>query len=242
VTVLAHDDASAPRTRWFTRAQYPSAIWACVELLLALAIIAAGLTVQSLLFIFGSTPWLVAAAMLFLWWRGPGWRAIGLRRPASLTRTLALGVGVGVGYQLLGTFLVEPLVARLTSGTLPDVSQFRSLIGNKMQLAYWLAISWTLAAILEELSFRGWLMTRFAEVGHFDRRWWLVSVIATSVLFGVVHAYQSLSGIVATGLTGLLFGGLYLATGRNLWACIIAHGVLDATGFVMMYFDVYPGL
>src|SRR6185295_3681321 len=151
--------------------------------------------------------------------------------PTSLTRTLALGVTFGVGYQFLGTFLIEPLIARMTSGTLPDVSQFRSLIGNESQLVYWIAISWTLAAILEELSFRGWLMTRFAEVGFFGRRWWLVSVIATSALFGIVHAYQSLSGIVATGLTGLLFGALYLATGRNLWACIVAHGVLDTTGF-----------
>jgi membrane protease YdiL (CAAX protease family) len=184
----------------------------------------------------------VAAATLFLWWRGPGWRVIGLCRPASLTWTLTVGVVVGVGYQFLGILLIEPLIARLTSGALPDVSQFRSLIGNKIQLAYWIGISWTLAAFLEELSFRGWLMARFAEVGRFGRGWWLVGVIATSMLFGVVHAYQSLSGMIATGLTGLMFGGLYLATGRNLWACIVGHGVLDTTGFVMMYFDVYPGL
>jgi hypothetical protein len=87
-----HNGATAPRTRWLNGARYPSSIWACVELLLGLAIIAAGLKLQSLLFIFGSTPWLVAVATLFLWWRGPGWRAIGVRRPTSLTRTLALGV------------------------------------------------------------------------------------------------------------------------------------------------------
>jgi membrane protease YdiL (CAAX protease family) len=66
--------------------------------------------------------------------------------------------------------------------------------------------------------------------------------VATSVLFGVVHLYQGLSGIVATGITGLVFGGLYLASGRNLWACVIAHGVLDTAGFVMMYLGIYPGL
>ena len=215
---------------------------ASVELLLALAVIAAGLKVQIILFMFGSAPWLVAAAALFLWWRGMGWRAIGFRRPASLLRTMAVGVLVGVGYQLLGTYTVEPLIARATTGELPDVSQFRSLIGDEQQLVYRIGISWSLAALLEEISFRGWLMTRFAEVGCFARSWWVGGMLATSVLFGVVHAYQGVSGIIATGLTGLVFGGVYLATGRNLWACIVAHGVLDTTGFVMMSFGVYPGL
>ena len=43
-------------------------------------------------------------------------------------------------------------------------------------------------------------------------------------------------------MTGVLFAITYLATGRNLWAAIIAHGVLDTAGFVMMYAGVYPGL
>lgn len=214
---------------------------ACVELLLALAIMAAGLKVQIILFRFGSAPWLLAAAALFLWWRGLGWRGIGLCRPVSLSRTMAVGVLVGVGYQLLGTYAVEPLVARLTTGELPDVSQFRSLIGDERQLVYWIGLSWSLAALLEEISFRGWLMTRFAEVGRFARSSWIGGMLATSVLFGVVHAYQGVSGIIVSGLTGLVFGVVYLATDRNLWACIVAHGVLDTTGFVMMYFGVYPG-
>jgi CAAX protease family protein len=66
--------------------------------------------------------------------------------------------------------------------------------------------------------------------------------VVSSALFGLAHAYQGVSGMVATGLTGLLFAGVYLATGRNLWAAIIAHGSLDTTGFVLMYFGVYPGL
>lgn len=67
-------------------------------------------------------------------------------------------------------------------------------------------------------------------------------MLASSLLFGIVHAYQGLSGMVATGLTGLVFAAVYLATGRNLWAAIVAHGALDTAGFVMMYLGVYPGL
>jgi CAAX protease family protein len=217
-------------------------VWACIELLLALAVVAAGLKIPIILFTAGSAPWLVALAALSLWWRGPGWRAIGLARPSSVVNTITIGASVGVAYQLLGTYAVEPLIARLTSGELPDVSQFRPVIGDARRLAYWIAMSWSLGALLEELSFRGWLMTRFAELGRFRRGWWIGSLLATSVLFGAVHAYQGLSGIIATGLTGLVFGGVYLTTGRNLWACIVAHGVLDTTAFVMMYVHIYPGL
>src|SRR6476646_2396225 len=110
---MGADDRPA---RWLRPAAHPMPGLASVELLLALTVIAAGLKVQIILFMFGSAPWLVAAAALFLWWRGTGWRTIGFRRPASLIRTIAFGVLVGVGYQLLGTYAVEPLIARATTG------------------------------------------------------------------------------------------------------------------------------
>jgi membrane protease YdiL (CAAX protease family) len=115
-------------------------------------------------------------------------------------------------------------------------------VGDERLLLFWIGLSWSLAALLEELSFRGWLMVRFAELGHFGRHAWMMGLLGTSALFGAVHLYQGLSGIIATALTGLVFGTTYLATGRNLWAPIIAHGVLNTTGFTMMYFGVYPGL
>jgi membrane protease YdiL (CAAX protease family) len=243
------DHGSGPPKRWNSHAQYPSPGWAGLEVLLAhvialgpLALMAAGFELPTILFAFGTVPWSVAVAALFLRWRGLGWRDIGLGRPPSLTGTLAIGMLVGISYQFIGTYAVEPLIARLTSGRLPDVSQFRRLIGDERQLAYWVAISWTLAALLEEIAFRGWLMTRVAEIGRFDKRWWIASLLATSALFGAIHVYQGLSGMIATGLTGAVFGSLYLATGRNLWACVIAHGTLDTIGFAMIYFGVYPGL
>jgi membrane protease YdiL (CAAX protease family) len=101
---------------------------------------------------------------------------------------------------------------------------------------------WLVIAFFEEAAFRGWILTRFAELGRFSRSAWTVALVASSVLFGVIHAYQGLSGVLATGLTGLVFAVTYMATGRNLWAAVVAHGVLDTTGFVLIYSGVYPGL
>lgn len=224
------------------RGFFPRPLWACVELLVAVAIIAAGLNLQLTVFRLGSAPWLMAVGALCVWWRGPDWRAIILGSRTSIVRTLTVGILVGVAYQLLGTFAVEPIIARLTSGALPDVSAFRSLVGNEMQLAYWIALSWSLGAFVEEAAYRGWILTRFAELGQYSKATWIAGMLASSVLFGIVHLYQGVSGMLANGLTGLVFAGVYLATGRNLWAAIVAHGSLDTTGFVMMYFGVYPGL
>lgn len=236
------DDADHPTAPLVGRVRSPRPLLACVELLLAAAVIVAGFKFQVVLFMLGSAPWLMATGAVCLWWRGPGLGGIGLGSPASVPRTLAIGIMVGVGYQLFGTFAVEPLIARFTSGQLPDVSGFRSLVGDEMGLAYWIGISWSLAALVEEIAYRGWILTRFAEIGRFSRRAWVGGMLASSVLFGVIHAYQGVSGMIATGLSGLVFAGVYLATGRNLWASIVAHGIMDTTGFFMIYLGVYPGL
>lgn len=189
---------------------------------------------------FTSTPYLLAASALFLWWRGPGWRAVGLRRPERWSRALAVGAGLST-YQFASLYLVEPLIARLTTGELPDVSMFASLVGDEVQLLFWLAISWTLAAFMEEMVYRGWLTARIAELAGLSRHAWTLGIVVTSVWFGLGHFYQGAAGMIATGLSGLLFGVAYLASGRNLWVAILAHGLTDTIGFVMIYANVYPG-
>jgi membrane protease YdiL (CAAX protease family) len=216
--------------------------WSCVEVLLAVAIVVAGLKLEVVAFMFGSAPWLAAIGALSLWWRGPKPWSSERSRTSSLRRVVVIGIGVGVVYQLVGTFAVEPILARLTSGQLPDVSGFRSIVGNETQLAYWIALSWSLAAFVEEIAYRGWVLTRCAEVGRFSKGAWVGGTLASSGLFGAVHAYQGLSGVFATALTGLVFAVVYFVTGRSLWATILSHGVLNTTGFVMMYFGVYPGI
>lgn len=213
-------------------------IIAVIELIGALLIILAGLRG---LIPLSSTPLLLIYGWLMLWLRGVGWRDVGLRRPISWGRTILLGVGVGIGFQFLSLYVIEPLIARFT-GELPDVSQFAPLVGNTFFFLISLALSWTLAAFAEELAYRGYLMNRFADLIGGTRTAWVISLIVVNILFGLVHLYQGASGIIATGLSGLLFGVMYLATGRNLWAAIIAHGVNDTIGFTLIYVGKYPGL
>ena len=190
---------------------------------------------------FSSTPFLLLFGWLMLWLRGIGWRDLGLRRPASWRWTLVMGVVIGIGYQTFSLYVIEPLIARLT-GNLPDVSQFAPLVGNKFFLFISIVISWTLAAFGEELAFRGYLMNRIADLVGSSPMGWAISVTLVSALFGVVHLYQGASGMITITLTGFVLGGLYLASGRNLWLPIIVHGVNDTLGFVVIFLGKYPGL
>lgn len=211
---------------------------AAVELLLAILIIVGGLVG---IIPFSSTPFVLLFGWLMIWLRGVGWRDLGLRRPTSWRSTLLLGVAIGVGYQYFSLYVTEPLIARLT-GQLPDVSQFAPLIGNKFFLILSIILSWTLAAFGEELVFRAYLMNRVADLVGPRRAGWLISLIVASIIFGITHLYQGISGIIVITITGLLLGALYLATGRNLWVPIIAHGVNDTVGFLLIFLGKYPGL
>jgi len=209
-----------------------------VELLVAILILVGGLVG---IIPFSSTPFVLLFGWLMMWLRGVGWRNLGLRRPTSWRNTLLLGVAVGVGYQYFSLYVLEPLIARVT-GSLPDVSQFAPLVGNTFFLFLSLIVSWTLAAFGEELVFRGYLMNRVADLVGSNRSGWLISLIVVSILFGITHLYQGMSGIIVMTLHGLLLGALYLATGRNLWVPIIAHGLNDTVGFTLIYLGKYPGL
>jgi len=170
-----------------------------------------------------------------LWLRGSNWLEAGLRPPAQWRTTLLVGIGIGILWQALSSFLINPLISQwVRAGT--DLSAFAAMRGGNLGLLLmWLGVTWTFAAFGEELVYRAYLMPRIATLVGPTRIGGLGSLLVSSALFGLSHAYQGLSGVVSTTLAALVFGGVYLALRRNLWAAIIAHGVLDTIGFVLLY-------
>ena len=90
--------------------------------------------------------------------------------------------------------------------------------------------------------YRGYLMNRVADLLNRTRGAWIVSLFAVHVGFGLLHAYQGLTGAIDEGLMGILLGLMYLRTGRNLAVPIIAHGIQDTIDFVLIFFGKYPGM
>lgn len=191
-------------------------------------------------FPFSSIAYAFVFVLVSLFIRKIGLTGIGLTLPKSNRRIVFLGIGGGILLQFLSLHVLEPLLAKLT-GHLPDLSQFSALKGNIQFLLMWLAISWTVAAFGEEIVYRGYLMNRVTDLIGKTRSAWAVSLFLSAILFGLIHYYQGLSGMLATGISGLVFGILYLTTGRNLWAPILAHGTYDTVGFLLIFLGKYPG-
>ncbi len=57
-----------------------------------------------------------------------------------------------------------------------------------------------------------------------------------SVLFGYGHYYKGPSGILDSGIAGLILGTAYLLSGRNLWVSTLAHGFIDTFGVILVFF------
>jgi membrane protease YdiL (CAAX protease family) len=186
--------------------------------------------------------WLGGILTMILAWvslrlRGSGWHEFGLGRPRSWLRTIlsALAALVIVVVVLVG--FIE-IVARLfPNAPPPDASRFDHLRGHLPNLIINVVAVWITAGFIEEMLWRGFLMNRVAELGGTTRRAWALALVVSALLFGLAHTYQGASGVVLTGVAGLLLGVVYLVVKRNLWVLVIAHGMIDMLDFVQTYFS-----
>ena len=207
-----------------------------------LALIAAIFWVDEAGFIpLSKTPVLLVVAWGSMWLRGVSWRDAGLCLPPRALRIAAIGVAAGIAMWLLEFFFTMPLLHRLL-GYWPDLTGFNDLVGNATLLAIYLALNWVLAAFGEEMVWRGYALPRVAEFVGTGVRAWIVALVIVNVVFGLAHLYQGPSGVIQATVGGALLGILYIATGRNLLAPILAHGLGNSIDFTMMYLGLYPGV
>jgi membrane protease YdiL (CAAX protease family) len=179
-----------------------------------------------LLFVFG---------LLSVWLRDGSWSAIGFKRPASWTRTVQIAVAAAVLRIVLGEFVIDPLTARFwPPAALPAGAE--AITGNLGAAILALLFVWTFAAFGEEIAYRGYLLTRAADLGKRSPRAYWAGLVLVSVLFGFGHYYKGPSGIVDSGVAGLILGAAYLLSGRNLWVCILAHGFIDTFVIAVVFF------
>jgi membrane protease YdiL (CAAX protease family) len=190
---------------------------------------------------FSKTPYLFLLGWISLRWRGLGWRDVGLARPADWRRTIAIGILAGIGIELLELFLTQPLLVALFH-KMPDLSELDGLRGNWKLLLLGLALSWTLAAFGEEMVYRGYLMNRVAGLFRNPKIAWTISLLVVSFAFGLGHIDQGITGQVENMIDGVLLAAIFVATGCNLWAAIIAHGLTDTIDMVLLYLGKYPGV
>jgi CAAX protease family protein len=176
---------------------------------------------------------LCAMALISFRLRERNWSASGLRLPKAWTRTILVAMVAVVVQQAVDQWVVDPLTRpylRYAAAANPMEG-----IHGVMGLLRWLGIVWTYAAFGEELGYRGYLLNRIADLGDHSRAALLLGLLWSSALFGCAHWYQGPAGVISAMVSGLVYGGAYLLTGRNLWTSICAHGLSDSLALFLTY-------
>lgn len=180
---------------------------------------------------------LAGLGLLSLLLRNRNALAFGLGRPRSWVLVIAVAVAAAAARILLGEFVIDPWAAQyFPPAKAPEVAD--GLRGNFPAALKLLALVWVFAALGEEFAYRGYILNRGAEALGGTRLAYVLAMLAAAVLFGIGHWYRGPAGMIDSGAAGLILGAAYLVTGRNLWAPILAHGLIDTTGIAVLYFGL----
>lgn len=188
--------------------------------------------------------WVANVAMLVTIWlglraRGQGWAHLGLSFPVD-------GWGAALKAVLLSVVVVvAALVAFVVGGMLmsggaaggegADMSGYEYLRGNLPMLLLALPAVWLVSSFGEEVIYRGFLMTRIAEMGDRTRGSWGAALVIGAAVFGLAHFAWGAVGIVQTAFMGLAMGAAYLLVKRNLWVLVLAHAYIDTLLLLQLY-------
>jgi membrane protease YdiL (CAAX protease family) len=180
-------------------------------------------------------PILFVLGMISIRLRNGSFSAMGFKRPESWIRILAIALVAAALRYVVGEYVIPPLTAHFwPAATGP--AEAENITGNIKFALLALLVVWTFAAFGEEISYRGYLLTRASEGGGSSKAAYVMAVILSSVLFGYGHYYKGMSGVIDSGVAGLILGSAYLLSGRILWTTILAHGFIDTFGIIMIFF------
>jgi membrane protease YdiL (CAAX protease family) len=198
---------------------------ASIEATAAALAVLADLLIPSLL--------LLAMAVVSLAVRRAGLGSLGLRRLTHGWRVAGLVLVLTVLWSVFQLSVTMP-IANHVSGHRQDLDAFDDLQGNVGLLLVLLVVGWVLGAVVEEVAYRGYLLTRIREaIGHGRVGVWL-AVLASSLLFGLAHTEQGAVGVAVVTLDGLFFCALRYRF-RSLWASVLAHGCNNTLGFLAFF-------
>jgi membrane protease YdiL (CAAX protease family) len=171
-------------------------------------------------------------ATLFLHLEGTSWRSLAFGR--------AIGIKQLLGFAALATVAsfaaVSVTVMILQQGfglPLIDVSAFESAIKGNLTAYLWflIPVAWGSAAIGEELLVRGYLLHRIEGLAGLK-----IAIVLQAIIFSSAHLYQGITSVFSIFVLSLVFGAVYLKSGRNLVTVIIAHGCIDTLALTLIYF------
>jgi len=158
---------------------------------------------------------------------------LGLRLPGWWLATIAYTVA-WLGVMIVYTPFADRLATRWVQKP-PTLDSFRGLQQSRAKLILGIVVAWVLGGFLEEVVFRGIVLTTVESMLAAQLIGPIASGAAVCVAAlgaGLLHFYQGPRAMVIVTQLSVLFGVLFVVSGHNLWAVILCHGLYDTMAFV----------
>ncbi len=177
----------------------------------------------------------VGVATLLLYFRGQTWKSLGLTKPESYSKMLAIValtlIGTVASIMVFEIFIRDLLTEASIASPAPD-TRFQELRGN---LPYFFSIIGfvLIESFLEELQDRGFSFNRLESLFSKIPLSVVFAVLIQAAIFGFRHSgTHGITGAITAGIIGLVFGISYIVSGRNIWPVVIAHCLLNTMSMV----------
>ena len=152
-----------------------------------------------------------------------------------MTVTVTVGVALAWTALMLAYSPVADALARRVFPGRPNLAAFKGLKQSRLKLAAGIVVAWVLGGFLEELALRG-IVLQWVDrwLAHLLPRAvaTTLAVVGAALVAAVLHLYQGRRAALVILQLSVLFGVLFVVSGRNLWAVIICHGLYDTVAFV----------
>lgn len=151
-------------------------------------------------------------------------------------RNWAWSIGIGLVVGVGSAFTIDPMVeqfATWATGERVDLSALAGVEGNTNAYLQLLAVALIFGGVIEEVINRGFLIGWGSS--FLGARSALPLVLLTAIAFGLAHMWQGPSGMILTGVGGLVLGLVYYFCDRKLLPCIVAHASGNFVGTTQIY-------
>lgn len=162
-------------------------------------------------------------------------KTLGFRQQDNWLKTLGLAVA---GYAVV--MAVQTVVANL----FPDIflkesdGFFAEIEGNTVLFLYSVVSGIVFGGFVEEMLFRGFLLTRLIRIFGDNKITTFIIVLTTSLIFAFIHVYQGAAAVVLTGIFSFIAGLIFVRTNYNLWLVILIHSIFNIVTFTTLYLGI----
>lgn len=186
-----------------------------------------------------STPFLAGGLLVLgvgglaaAWLGAVPWAALGFSSPSPWWQTVAFAL-VWLTLMLAWSPLADRIATRFVAEP-PTLEAFRPIQESTAKLVGGILVAWVLGGFLEELVFRGMILTSLEALltplpGPLAAG---VAVVIAAAGAAIAHLYQGLRASLIIAQLSVLFGVLFIVSGYDLWAVVLCHGLYDTVAFI----------